>query len=174
MTRGWVALENDLHVTGTLVWYYYICKREVWLMARNIVPEQDNANVDLGRFIQENTYQRDKKEISLGHIKLDILRKENGQVVVGEVKKSSKYEESAKMQLAFYLSELKEVGIDAVGELMFPKEKKKVKVELNQELINEIDRAKRDILRIIYFEKPPEPKKIALCRNCAYAEFCWA
>jgi CRISPR-associated exonuclease Cas4 len=166
--------DDDLHVTGTLVWYYYICQREVWLMARNIVPDQDNPNIDLGRFIGENTYQREKKEIALGHIKLDILRKEKGQLIIGEVKKSSKYEKSAKMQLTFYLLELKDKGVDAVGELLFPKEKKKVRVELNNELINEIEKAKKDILRVIYQDKPKAPKKSIFCRNCAYAEFCWS
>lgn len=164
----------NLHVTGTLVWYYYICPREVWLMSRNLVPDQDDTNIDLGRFIQENTYQRDKKEISLGHIKLDILRKEKGQLVVGEVKKTSKYVQSATMQLAFYLYELKDAGVEAVGELMFPKEKKKIKVELDDNLIFEIEKVKREILRIIYTESPPQPKRINFCRNCAYAEFCWS
>ncbi|MCR4443401.1 MAG: CRISPR-associated protein Cas4 [Peptococcaceae bacterium] len=167
-------LENDLNVTGTLVWYYYICPREVWLMARNITPDQDNPNIDLGRFIGQNTYQRDKREISFGHIKVDVLRKEKGQLVIGEVKKSSKYEKSAFMQLAFYLLELRENGIEAVGELLFPKEKKRVKVELNNELIANIEKAKKDILRIIYQDAPQEPKKIVFCRNCAYAEFCWS
>lgn len=166
--------QNDLHVTGTLVWYYHICPREVWLMARNLVPDQDDANIDLGRFISENTYERDKKEISVGHIKLDILRQDQGRLVVGEVKKSSKYQKSATMQLAFYLQELKEIGIDAEGELMFPKEKKKVRVKLTLELISEIERTKREILRIVYLEYPQPPKKISFCRNCAYSEFCWS
>jgi CRISPR-associated exonuclease Cas4 len=166
--------ENDLHVTGTLVWYYYICQREVWLMARNLVPDQDNPNIDLGRFIGENTYQREKREITVGHIKLDVLRKEKGQLVIGEVKKSSKYEKSAVMQLAFYLLELKERGVEAVGELLFPKEKKKVRVELDNALIAEVENARKDILRIIYQDKPQVPKKIVFCRNCAYGEFCWS
>jgi CRISPR-associated exonuclease Cas4 len=167
-------IQASLHVTGTLVWYYYICAREVWLMARNINPDQDDANVDLGRFISESTYQRDKKEISIGHIKLDIMRKEKGRLVVGEVKKSSKYVKSATMQLAFYLQELRELGIEAEGELMFPKEKKKIQVVLTPQIEEEIDKAKADILRIAYLEAPPAPKKISYCRNCAYAEFCWA
>lgn len=167
-------MEEQTSITGTLVLYYYICPREVWLMARNLVPDQDDSNIDMGRFIQENTYERDKKEISLGTIKLDILRNEKGQVIIGEVKKSSKFEKSATMQLAFYLYELKKAGVEAAGELMFPKEKKKVRVELDEQHIIEIEKAKKEILKIIYKESPPEPKKIQFCRNCAYAEFCWA
>ncbi len=29
-------------ITGTLIWYYYICQREVWLMSRQINSLQDN------------------------------------------------------------------------------------------------------------------------------------
>jgi len=167
-------MDNALHVTGTLIWYYYICHREVWLMARNIVPDQEDENIDLGRFIQRDSYRRDKKEVNFGHIQFDLVRREGGQVVIGEVKKSSKAAQSAKMQLAFYLSELRAAGIEAVGELLFPKEKTKVRVELTAELAQEIEQAKRDILRIAYLDAPPEARKIPFCRNCAYAEFCWA
>lgn len=143
-------------------------------MARKINPNQDDENIDLGRFIQEHTYKRDKKEISLGHIKLDIIRQEKGQIVIGEVKKSSRYEQSAKMQLAFYLAELNSVGIKAVGELLFPQEKKKVTVALTESLIAEIATTKQRILEIAGSDYPPPPEKNKFCRNCAYAEFCWA
>ena len=105
---------------------------------------------------------------------MDVIRREKGQLVIGEVKKSSKYEKSAMMQLAFYLLGLRDRGLDAVGELMFPKEKKKIKVVLTDELIAELEEAKREILRIIYQDMPQPPKKIVFCRNCAYAEFCWS
>jgi CRISPR-associated exonuclease Cas4 len=165
---------EDIHVTGTLIWYYYICKREVWLMAHSIVADQDNEYIDLGRFIHENTYMREKKEISLGNIKLDIIHKKDGQVVVGEVKKSSKFKESARMQLAYYLWELKKHGLEGSGVLMFPKERKREEIMLNDELIEKLKFVERDILRIIYEPIPQEPKKIPFCRNCAYNEFCWA
>ena len=165
---------DDLHVTGTLIWYYYICHREVWLMARNLVPDQDNPNVDLGRFFHEQSYQREKKEISIGHIKLDIVKKGKDGLVIGEVKKSSRFESSARMQLAYYLSELEKAGVKAKGELCFPKEKKRETVELTDALRAELDLAVRDILRIAYLDHPPESVRIKFCKNCAYAEFCWA
>jgi len=31
------------NITGTLIWYYYICERECWLMAHQINPHQENA-----------------------------------------------------------------------------------------------------------------------------------
>lgn len=143
-------------------------------MAHNIIPDQDDPNIDLGRFIHENSYSRKKKEISLGNIKLDIVGSKNGQVIVGEVKKSSKYIESAKMQLAYYLLELKRNGIDAVGVLMFPKERKRVEIKLDYKLQEKLEQVEKDILKICYEPYPQQPKKITLCRNCGYREFCWA
>lgn len=166
--------ERDLGVSGTLVWYYYICPREVWLISHQINPDQDNDNVSLGRFIGENTYQREKKEISVGNSKIDVFHTEDGKMVIGEVKKSSKYKESARMQLAFYLSELKERGIMARGELRFPKEKVREEVILDERTEQELDKVRREILHIVYMEKPPQPRKIQFCKKCAYAEFCWS
>lgn len=165
---------NDVNVNGTLVWYYTICIREVWLMSHGISPNQDDSNIDLGRFIHEDSYSRDKKEISIGNVKFDILSEKDGYMMIGEVKKSSKYIESAKMQLAYYLLELKRNGIDGIGVLMFPKEKKREEVILTDELIEELESIEKQILRICYESAPQEPKKINFCKNCAYAEFCWS
>ncbi|WP_066632517.1 CRISPR-associated protein Cas4 [Desulfolucanica intricata] len=167
--------NNEIHVTGTLIWYYFICHREVWFMGRHIVPDQDNPNLDLGRFIGENSYSRDtKKEIAVGNSKFDIVRNQDGHLVIAEIKKSSKYKDSARMQLAFYLSELEALGIEAYGELLFPKEKNKEKIVLDDRLRGELEKAKRDILRIMYLPVPPPAQKKKLCKNCAYVELCWA
>lgn len=168
-------MENvDLNVTGTLIWYYYICHREVWLMARRIVPEQDDTNIDIGRFIHEMSYPRNKKEVNIGHIKLDIVKRGKDGFVVAEVKKTSRFETSARMQLAYYLSELDKLGLNATGELRFPEEKRVEKIKLTPKLKEELEKAVRDILRIAYLEKPPQPQKVSFCRKCAYAEFCWS
>lgn len=166
--------RENVQVTGTLMWYYYICRREVWLMAHHVTPEQDNSYIDLGRFIQETTYSRNRKEVQVGHLKFDLVRKRDGQIVIGEVKKSSSYEQSAIMQLALYLYELRELGIEAQGELLFPEEKKRINVTLTPELVKKVEEAKREILRIIYLDMPPKPVKVKYCRKCAYGDFCWA
>lgn len=167
-------IDNKVHVGGTLIWYYYVCKREVWLMGRQITADQDDTNVTLGRFYAEQSYGRDKKEISFGHMKFDVVREDEHGLVVAEVKKSSKHIKSARMQLAYYLYELHEKGIKARGELLFPREKRRELVELNNELISELERTKQDILRIIYDDIPPAAEKKTVCKKCAYAEFCWS
>jgi hypothetical protein len=44
--------DSDFQVNGTLIWYYYICKRQVWLMAHALVPDQEDDNIRQGRDIQ--------------------------------------------------------------------------------------------------------------------------
>jgi len=160
-------------ITGTLVWYYYICPREVWLMAHEINPEQENPLIELGRLIHENSYSRERKGFETAGLKIDLIKKEDGKLMVGEVKKSSRFLKSATMQLAYYLLRLREMGIDASGELLIPKEKKRIKVELTTAIEQGLEQAFAGIEKIISAEKPPEVKKIGYCRNCAYREFCY-
>lgn len=80
-------------------------------MGRQIVPDQENDNVLIGKSIAEYSYGREKKEIVVDNIKIDVLELADGKFCISEVKKSSRYKQSARMQLAFYMSKLKERGI---------------------------------------------------------------
>lgn len=164
----------EFRITGTYVWYYCICKREVWLLSRGITADQSNENMDIGRFIHESAYSRDRKEMDFYGMKFDIIKKENGQFVVGEIKKSSRYLESAKMQLLHYLNELEKHGINAEGVLLIPEEKKRYAVFLNEEEKRKLNKVLNGIMQIVNSEMPPKPEKINFCRNCAYNELCWS
>ncbi|MCD6219819.1 CRISPR-associated protein Cas4 [Candidatus Calescamantes bacterium] len=161
-------------ITGTLIWYYYVCKREVWLMSRELNPFQEDEFLEMGRLIHENAYVREKKEIETAHMKVDLLRKEGECFVVGEIKKSSRFLLPSKMQLIFYLYRLKKQGVKMKGELLIPKERKRIPVELTEELEKVLLEDMKHIREIISQDVPPEAKKIRFCRNCAYNDFCWA
>ncbi|MEI7989320.1 MAG: Dna2/Cas4 domain-containing protein, partial [Chloroflexota bacterium] len=45
----------DILVTGTHIWYYYICKREVWLISHQITPDQENDNIALGKYFDQES-----------------------------------------------------------------------------------------------------------------------
>lgn len=167
--------SDDLRITGTLIWYAHCCTREVWLMAHQLNPDEDDPNMDLGRFIHAHAYPRYKKrEIRIGSISLDILREDRGVPVVGEVKKSSRYLKSSRMQLAFYLLELKQRGIAAKGEILIPQEKKTVAVDLTPEIEDEVTATIEQIRQIAAQDNPPPAHRIGLCEKCAYQEFCWS
>ena len=165
--------NTEINITGTLIWYYYICKREVWLMSRAIESEQDNVAIEIGRLIHEESYKREKKEIHLENVVFDILSSKGDQLVIGEIKKSSRYKKSSQMQLAFYLKKMEDMGVDAVGELRFPEERKRETISLTPELREELEDTSRKIEQIVLQEKPPAPQKSKYCKSCAYRDFCW-
>lgn len=143
-------------------------------MAHEITPFQDNAFLEIGRILGEESYSREKKGIDAGNIKIDMIRKRDGSIVVAEIKKSSRFEKAAKMQLLYYLYQLKRGGIDVKGELLIPSEKKRFTVELTRAHEGKLGEDIKKIREILARETPPELVKISFCRRCAYREFCWA
>ncbi len=163
-----------MEVNGTLIWYYNICKREVWLMSRNIVPDQHNENIDLGKFLHESSFSRKKKEISFGFVKFDVILDTKDKLIIGETKKSSKYEAASKWQMMFYLKTLKDAGINAEGVMLYPEEKRRDEVMLDDSSIQALNDMILDINSIIEKEEPPKAERCKYCKNCGYLEYCYA
>ncbi len=161
-------------ITGTLVWYYFVCKRQVWMMSREMNPYNDDELLELGRLIHEHFYKREKKEISFSTMRLDLVKKNGKNTIVGEIKKSSRYLLPGQMQLAFYLYQLKQRGIEASGELLVPKERKKEKILLTEELEKKLKNAMDEIQKIIRLDAPPPVVKTRFCSKCAYKDLCFA
>lgn len=166
--------EGEVPVSGTLIWYYAICPRQVWLMAHQLNPDEDNPFLEYGRFLQREAYRREKKELSIEAGKLDFIDVTQGKPVVVEVKKSSRAVDSARLQLGHYLLALEENGIHTTGELRFPEERRRETIVLDEKLRAEVLSARSAIRRLVVQNKPPHPKRIKWCRHCAYAELCWA
>lgn len=164
-------------LTGTLLWYWSICRREAWLMAHEINPDEDNPYLELGRFLSQKAYPRARRrELNLPGMKLDMVEEEGdaqGHVVVAEIKKSSRFLGAARLQLLFYLWRLSEEGIPARGELRIPREKKRLSVELDDTGLQHLEQAIAGLEALIQDPLPPEPRRIPFCRRCAYREFCW-
>ena len=161
-------------VGGTLVWYYLICKRQVWLMARGVEADKDDESLALGRLIDESSYKRIRHSVSFGDSKFDLLKEESGVLVIGEIKKSSRSIKAARLQLAHYLYELAKIGTEARGELLFPKEKKREDVVLTEDLKLKLDQIYKGILEVTTSSSPPKVYKCKYCGNCAYQELCWS
>jgi len=82
-----------ISITGTLISYYFLCHRKLWLFANGIRMEQNSDLVYEGKLIHESTYlQRSEKyeEIEIDGIKIDYYDKKRK--VIHEVKKSDKME----------------------------------------------------------------------------------
>ncbi|WP_242947958.1 CRISPR-associated protein Cas4 [Carboxydocella sp. ULO1] len=142
-------------------------------MAHQIVPDQEDPILELGRLIDNESYLREKKKkIHLENMAVDLIKTEKGDLLVGEVKKSSRAMSSARFQLLFYLYCLEQSGLKTSGVLLFPAERRKERVELTEESRKEVEDLIKKIQRLILQEKPPSYRRISYCSKCAYKEFC--
>ena len=164
------------HITGTLVHYAVVCPRKVWLMAHELGPDEDHPLLELGRFLGEQAYRRERlRRVVLPGMVLDWVRTTSeGELLVAEVKKSSRLLKAARLQLLFYLDRLREQGLPARGEIRVPEERRRIPVELTPEAQQELAAALAEIRALRERPLPPPPCRIGHCRGCAYAEFCWA
>ena len=55
-------LESD-PITGVMVQYYYTCRRELWFYANRINMNYDNDDIEIGRQIQRESYDDNRKNI---------------------------------------------------------------------------------------------------------------
>lgn len=163
-------MEN---INGTMIWYYLVCKREVWLIGHGIESDQENENIQIGKLLHEQSYKRENKEISINNSRMDMIKKKNNKLVIVEIKKSSKTINAAKMQLLYYIYQAKTEGVNITGELRIPKEKRIIKVNLNEQNTKDLEDIINGIKTIIN-GNIPELLRNSHCRNCAYSEFCWA
>lgn len=163
-----------MNINGSIIQAYVICPRKAWLMSRQISGDQYNEFLAIGRLYSEETYKKDKKEIIIAGNKIDIVKEENGELLLIEVKKSSKRLEASKMQLLNYLYTLAKMGHKVKGEIRVPKEKKVIPVEFGDSEKKIIEDLYQEVEAVIKKEKSPPKKWLGTCKTCSYNEFCWS
>jgi len=163
--------EPDVRITGLMVQYYHVCKRELWLMSRGIDIDRETTNIQRGTHVDENSYQNARSSFMIGNrIQLDVL--DSGDVM--EVKVSSALEEPARMQLLFYLWFLREIyGVEKEGVLAYPKERKRESVTLDNSATEKVESTISGILDLVQQDQPPELEKKSYCDSCLYQDICW-
>ncbi len=162
-----------LRTNGIKVNYWAICHRKVWLFAKGLRMEPLSDRVALGRLLHERAYpDLPRREVLVDDlIKVDLLEHESK---VLEIKHSRKLVDAARLQVAYYLLYLRWLGAgELVGELRFPKERRKEEVRLTPELETQVMEALRDIQRIEALPSPPQADFMPICRIWAYCELCW-
>lgn len=166
--------SSELNITGTLIWYYAICPRECWLMAHQIEPERENDLLEQGRLNTESHYRRESKEIELPNgVRVDKVRRENGKLVLSEIKKTSKFMEAASLQLAYYLWLVEQEGIEAMGEILVPEERERKEIHLD-DMREQLLETMKAIKHLVKAATPPKVTWLHYCKTCAYNEFCWS
>ncbi|MCH1981235.1 CRISPR-associated protein Cas4 [Ruminococcus sp. OA3] len=163
-----------MKVNGTLINYYFHCKRQCYLHGNRLNLEDNSEQVKIGKAIHEEKAEEKKDtEITVDNIRLDRLTKE----YLTEIKKSDADVEASKWQLLYYLSVLKEKGVTRKGRLEFveknKKENKVLYLELTEELEEQLRKYVREIEELLQSEKIPECVYAPKCKKCAYYEYCY-
>ena len=163
---------GELHVTGTKVNYYVICKRKLWLFARHLTMEHSSDKVRLGKHVHEHSYPHERhRELDIaGLIHIDIVGHR-----LREIKSSRKMLKAHRLQILYYLYFLKRLGVEGLeGEMNFPKERRKEVVILDAEAERQVEEVIEGIVRIEEMHSAPEAEFRTICRSCSYAELCWS
>lgn len=161
-------------VNGTLINYYFHCKRQCYLHGNRLNLEDNSELVQIGRAIHEVKAQEgEHTEIAIENIKLDKLTAE----YLTEIKKSDADIEAGKWQLYYYLKVLKDKGIVRKGRLVFEEKNKEkraaVILELDDAQEQELVRIETRIEELLRSDKVPEAEEKAGCKKCAYYEYCF-
>lgn len=161
-------------VNGTLINYYFHCKRQCYLHGNRINLEDNSEDVKIGKAIhEEKANNKENSELTIDNVKIDKLTDE----YLIEIKKSDADVEASRWQLIYYLTILKQKGIERKGKLEFV-EKNKTKnkivyIELNEELENELQNYIDDINDLLYKDIIPEVINKPKCKKCSYFEYCY-
>lgn len=160
---------KEENLTGTIINYFYHCKRQCWLFANKINLEDNSELVKIGKAIHE---AKETQEITIDNIKIDKISDE----YLTEIKKSDADLTACKYQILFYLQKLKRKGIVRKGRLEIVEKKnssRKIQIyELNEETEKELENAKQMALELLNQETVPMLEMSKKCTKCAYYSYC--
>ena len=166
-----LIFNQDL-ITGTLIHYYATCKREAWLYSRKISADQYDENILMGKALAEIKEEQLLHDFPFSNLKFDKIGKQRGHYMVTEYKKSMSNPDGAKMQLLFYMWQLKTSLNLKVINGMIVSGRTKISVlgdEENMELIsNFID----EVSQFVSQPKPPPFVENKFCKGCGYRDYC--
>lgn len=162
-----------MKVNGTLMNYYFHCRRQCYLFGNRLNLEDNSEEVKIGKAIHEERADRDNTEIAIENIRLDKLTAE----YLTEIKKSDADVEASRWQLIYYLKVLKEKGIIRKGKLEFVEKNKKGKktviVQLDEQLERELEKNIEGIEDLLSQDTVPPVLNKPGCKTCAYYEYCY-
>ncbi|MBC1707828.1 Dna2/Cas4 domain-containing protein [Listeria welshimeri] len=161
-----------MRISGTHVYYYFVYKRKLWCFFKEIRMEHLDENVQLGKLLDESSYNREKGQVMIDEtVNIDFIKDWK---VLHEVKKSQAIEEAGIWQLKYYMYFLKQKGIIIEkGVVDYPKLRQRKMVFLTIEDEREIEKILVDIEIITSSSKPPTLIDKPLCKKCAYYEYCY-
>lgn len=162
-----------MKITGTLVNYYFHCKRQCWLHGNRVNLEDNSELVKIGKQLHKIKSEKAKNsEIAIESIKIDKINED----YLIEYKKSDADIKAACWQILYYLLVLKRKGIIKKGKLMCMEKNKEVKkvfeVKLTKSVENILIKLEEEIRDFIGSSYIPEFQYNPKCQKCAYYAYC--
>lgn len=162
-----------MKINGTLMNYYFHCKRQCYLFGNRLNLEDNSEEVKIGKALHEEREENGSTEIAIDNIRLDKLTAE----YLTEIKKSDADVEASKWQLMYYLKVLKQKGIVRKGKLEFAEKnkgnKKTMIIDFTPEMEEELDRYIHAVEELLEAEQIPPALHQPKCKKCAYYEYCY-
>ena len=162
-----------MKITGTIINYYFHCKRQCYLFANRINMEDNSEDVRIGRVLHEIRAKDGKNtEIKYDNMVLDKITDK----YIEEFKKSDADVQAARMQLLFYLKNLADKGVKKEGGLVCKEKNKNEKVEkivLDDITEKELNQCLNEIEVLINSTNVPNVENDKKCSKCAYYEYCY-
>lgn len=184
--------NTNLRVGGMLIGYYVLCPRKAWLSMRGIWMEQESDTVALGRLLDEHSFDRSEKHLTIEAESPDgvslvgkIDRANLREGVLHETKKGRSCEDAHYWQLRFYLWMLRlnradEPGVTRAngkpfsGQLDYPLLRRTEAVTLDHDHEITLASYTRNLRDLSEQETPPNRlTKRSFCAKCAYEELCY-
>lgn len=165
-------MNSQNRITGTMVYYYFVCKKKLWYFLHEIQMEHSNEDVKIGKLLDETSYAREEKHISIDQtINIDFIRESN---ILHEIKKSRKVEEASIWQVKYYLYYLQQKGMETLtGKIDYPLLKKSIIVELSEEDKAQLKTILDEIAKISAQKSPESAERKQICKSCAYFDLCF-
>lgn len=159
-------------ISGVQVYYYSVCKRKLWLFSKGITFENEHDRVLEGKVLHERSYPylERKEQLIDNTFKIDAVEGE----YVREVKISSKMANADRMQVLYYLDQLRQRGVNKKGLISYTKERKTEEIELTPVEERKLKESLQKILDLLDQPIPPPFKRLPYCNQCAYHSFCYA
>jgi len=158
-------------LNGTLIHYYVTCKREAWLYSRKISADQWDENIRMGKALAD-IKEEQLDDFPFSNLKFDKIGKERGHYLVTEYKKSMSNPKGAKMQLLFYMWQLKtSLKLKEINGKVISG-RTVIFIEGSDENMQKMDRLIDEIIEFVEQPTPPPFIENKFCNGCGYRDYC--
>jgi len=140
------------------------------LQPKNTADQWDE-NILMGKALAE-IKEDNLHNFPFSNLKFDKIGKERGHYLVTEYKKSMSNPEGAKMQLLFYMWQLKSSLKLKVINGKIISGRTVIFVEGNEENMRKIEELRLEVSEFLSQPTPPPFVEIKFCKGCGYRDYC--